>query len=119
MLVGLLCLTVAFGRIQNARADIEAASRAAARAASIERTAPAAWIAGERGGSRRAGLRSGYPCDSLQVDVDTSGFAADASVATTVSCTVRLSDVTGMGIPSSHTLVARFSEPIDRYRGTR
>ena len=118
VLVGLLCLTVAFGRIQNARADVEAASRAAARAASIERSAPAARVAGERAAAAELDS-SGYRCDALRVDVDTTGFAADASVATTVSCTVRLSDVTGMGIPSSHTLTGRFSEPIDRYRGTR
>jgi Flp pilus assembly protein TadG len=118
VLVGLLCMTVAFGRIQYARADVEAASRAAARAASIERTAPAARIAGKRAAAAEMDS-SGYRCDTLSVEVDTRGFAADASVATTVSCTVRLSDVTGMGIPSSHTLMARFSEPIDRYRGTR
>lgn len=118
VLVGLLCLTVAFGRIQNARADVEAASRAAARAASVERNAPAARIAGERAAAAELDA-GGYRCDSLRVDVDTTGFAADASVTASVSCTVHLSDVTGMGIPSSHTLTARFSEPIDRYRGTR
>lgn len=118
VLVALLCLTVALGRIQNARADVEAASRAAARAASIERSS---WSA------RAAGLSaaidemdtSGYRCQDLRVDLDTAGFAADTIVTATVSCTVHLSDVTGMGIPTSHILVGRFSEPVDRYRGTR
>ncbi len=118
VLVGLLCLTVAFGRIQNAQADIEAASRVAARAASIERTASTAQVAGERAAASEI-HSSGYRCEPLRIDVDTSRFAADALVAATVECTVRLSDVTGMGIPSSRTLTARFSESIDRYRGTR
>ena len=118
VLVGLLCLTVAFGRVENARADIEASARDAARAASLERTAVSARIAGEQ--AARAGLdAAGYSCLPLTVDVDTAGWAAGATVTATVTCTLRLSDVTGMGIPTSRTLTARFSEPIDRYRGTR
>lgn len=118
VLVGLLCLTVAFGRIQNARADIEAAGRVAARAASIERTATAARRAGERAATAEL-TASGYRCDHLVVEVDTGGFAAGASVSSSVSCTLHLADVTGMGIPSAYTFTARFSEPIDRFRGTR
>ena len=118
VLVGLLCLTVAFGRVQAARADIEASARDAARAASLERTAPAARFAGQM--AAHAGLNAaGYSCAPLYIDVDTSGFAADAMVTVTVGCTVRLADVTGMGIPSSRTLTATFSEPLYRFRGTR
>lgn len=118
VLVGLLCLTVAFGRVQSARADIEASARDAARAASLERTAVDARAAGEQ--AALAGLDAGgYTCLPLTVSVNTAGFAADATVTATVTCTLRLSDVTGMGIPTTRTLTARFSEPIDRYRGTR
>ncbi len=118
VLVGLLCLTVAIGRVQSARADIEASARDAARAASLERTAVDARAAGEQ--AARAGLDAGgYSCLPLTVSVNTAGFAADATVTATVTCTLRLSDVTGMGIPTTRTLTARFSEPIDRYRGTR
>lgn len=118
VLVGLLCLTVAFGRVQSARADIEASARDAARAASLERTAVGARAAGEQ--AARAGLDAGgYTCLPLTLDVNTAGFAADATVTATVTCTLRLSDITGMGIPTSRTLTARFTEPIDRYRGTR
>ena len=118
VLVGLLCLTVAFGRVQSARGDIEASARDAARAASLERTAVSARVAGER--AARAGLNAaGYSCQPLTVDIDTRGFAADAVVTATVTCTLRLSDVTSMGIPTSRTITARFSESIDRYRGTR
>jgi Flp pilus assembly protein TadG len=118
VLVGLLLLTVAFGRVQNARADIEAASRTAARAASLERSAPAATFAGEQAAAAELDA-SGYDCTSQRIDVDTSGFAPDALVTVTVACTVDLADVTGMGIPTSRTLVAQFSEPLDRFRGTR
>ena len=118
VLVGMLCLVAAFGRVQNAHADIDAAARDAARAASIERTPTAARLAGER--AAMAGLNAeGYRCDPLVVAVDTAGFAADAVVDVTIACSLRLSEVTGMGIPASTTLTARFSEPIDRFRGTR
>lgn len=118
VLVGLLCLTVAFGRVQNARADVEASARDAARAASVERSAVNTRSAGER--AARAGLNGrGYECTQLQVNVDTTEFAADATVTATVTCTLQLSDVTGLGIPMKRTLTAQFSEPIDRYRGTR
>lgn len=118
VLVGMLCLVAAFGRVQNAHADIDAAARDAARAASIERTPMAARLAGER--AAVAGLNAeGYRCDPLVVAVDTAGFAAGATVNVTAACTLRLSEVTGMGIPAAATLTARFSEPVDRFRGTR
>jgi Flp pilus assembly protein TadG len=118
VLVGLLCLVAAFGRVQNAHADMDAAVRDAARAASLERTASAAQRTGKR--AALAGLNAdGYRCDPLVVDIDTSGFAADAEVNVTATCTLRLAEVTGMGIPTSTTITSRFSEPIDRFRGTR
>ena len=118
VLVGMLCLVAAFGRVQNAHAVIDAAVRDAARAASIERTASAAQRSGER--AALAGLNAdGYRCDPLNVDVDTTGFAADAEVTVTATCTLRLSEVTGMGIHTSTTITSRFTEPIDRFRGTR
>ena len=55
----------------------------------------------------------------LSFDIDTAAFTADSVVTATVSCGVALGDVTGMGIPGHHVVTATFSEPIDRYRGTR
>lgn len=116
--VGLLLVVVGLGRVQAARSDIDAAARSAARAASLERDATAARRAG--GDAARAEMSErGYRCISLAVTVDTTGFAADASVAVSVTCTIGLGDVTGLGIPGAHTYNARFSEPLDRFRGTR
>jgi len=118
VLVGLLLLVVAFGRIQNARADVEAAARAAARAASTTRDATSARVAGERAAFMEFdGGR--FRCETLAFDIDTSTFAADAAVTATVSCDVSLGDVSGMGIPGHHTITASFTEPLDRFRGTR
>ena len=63
--------------------------------------------------------RSGFRCDTVSFDIDTARFTADAAVTATVSCGVVLGDVSGMGIPGRHTITAVFSEPLDRFRGTR
>lgn len=118
VLVALLLLVVAFGRIQNARADVEAAARAAARAASTQRDAGSARAAGERAAFMEFdGGR--FHCDPLSFDIDTTTFAADAAVTATVSCGVALGEVSGMGIPGRHMVTATFTEPLDRFRGTR
>jgi Flp pilus assembly protein TadG len=118
VLVGLLCLTVALGRVESARADIEAAARSAARAASVQRDAGAANAAAELEAAAELD-GDGYHCDALAFDVDTARFTADSTVTATITCTLHLADVTGMGIPTSHTFRASFTEPLDRYRGTR
>lgn len=118
VVVAMLLLVVAFGRIQNARADVEAAARAGARAASTARDATSARAAGERAAFMEFdGGR--FRCDTITFDIDTATFAADSVVAATVTCAVALGDVTGMGIPGRHVITATFAEPIDRYRGTR
>ena len=118
VLVAMLLLVVAFGRIQNARADVEAAARAAARAASTQRDATSARAAGERAAFMEFdGGR--FDCGTITFDIDTAAFTADSVVTATVSCGVALGDVTGMGIPGHHVVAATFSEPVDRYRGTR
>ena len=116
--VALLLLVVALGRIQAARSGLDAAARGAARAASIERDAPSARRSGDVA-ARGAVAQHGYRCRALPVDVDTAPFTAGGTVAVTVTCTVGLADVSGLGIPGTHTYAARFAEPIDRYRGTR
>lgn len=118
VLVALLLLTAAFGRVQGARADVEAAARTAARSASIERDGGAARAAAQRAVAVEMD-GGGYRCDMLRVDLDTSTFGPDATVKATVACSVHLSDVTGMGIPGTHVFSATFLEPLDRYRGTR
>ena len=116
--VALLLLVVALGRIQAARSDLDAAARGAARAASIKRDAASARRAGDTA-ARGSLAQHGYRCRELAVNVDTAGFTAGGTVAASVTCTVTLDDVTGLGIPGAHTSTARFAEPIDRYRGTR
>ncbi|RLU81993.1 hypothetical protein CTZ27_31005 [Streptomyces griseocarneus] len=119
VLILVLCLIIAFGRIQAAGNVVDTAARNAARAASLERSGGAGSAAGERV-AQDVLSRQGLPCTSVSVSVSTGGFAArlgDPSVTTaTVSCTVRLSDIGMPGLPGSKTITANFTSPIDTYR---
>ncbi|MFC5148941.1 TadE/TadG family type IV pilus assembly protein [Streptomyces aureoversilis] len=119
LLILVVCLIIAFGRIQAAGNVVDTAARNASRAASLERSGGAGSAAGERV-AQDVLSHQGLPCTSVTVSISTAGFAArlgDPSVTTaTVSCTVRLSDIGMPGLPGSKTLTANFTSPIDTYR---
>jgi Flp pilus assembly protein TadG len=117
LLVAMLLLVVMGGRYAQARADVDAAARDAARAGSIARGPDSASADGSE--AARARLHEGdVTCRTLDVVVDTAGFRAGGSVTATVTCTVDLGDLTGLNLPSSRTFAASFTEPVDTYRGT-
>lgn len=120
VIVLLLLLAVAAGRVTVALATVEAAARDAAREASVARTP---WAARQAAASSaRASLRSGGArCAASSVQVDTSGFAravgTPAIVAATVTCRIRLSDLGFPGIAESVTKQAYSISPLDPNRG--
>ncbi|TGB15519.1 TadE/TadG family type IV pilus assembly protein [Streptomyces sp. MZ04] len=119
VLLLVLLLIIAFGRISSSGNAVDTAARNAARAASLERTAGSARTAGE-GVARQVLSEQGLSCTGTSVAVSTAGFAAElgepASTTVTVQCTVRLSDIGLPGIPGSKTLKSDFTSPIDSYR---
>ena len=117
LLLLLLLLVVLGGRYAQTRADVDAASRDAARAASLARDSSSAKSAASDAARSRL-TEGGVMCRTLDVSVDTSDFRAGGNVVSTVACTVDLSDLTGLGVPVSRTLSATFAEPIDEYRRT-
>ena len=117
VLLALLLLVVLGGRLAQARADVDGAAREAARAASLAREATAAEAAGLA--AARARLSEGRPtCRDLDVAVDASGFDAGGLVTATVSCTVGLGDLSGLGVPGTRVVASSFTEVVDAYRGT-
>lgn len=119
VLIMVLLLVIAFGRIQSSGNAVDTAARNAARAASLERDAGAARTAGTD--DARAGLRNqGLSCTAMSVDITTDGFDAPlgtpATTTATVRCTVRLSDIGLPGLPGSKTLTSSFTSSIDSYR---
>lgn len=117
LLVVLLLFVVALGRLATARAEVEAAARDGARAASLARTAltgttdARSAVKASLAGSRTA-------CRDLAVTVDTAHFTPGGVVTAQVTCTVPLADLALLALPGQRTITARFAAPIDRYRGT-
>lgn len=113
----LLAALVLAGRVQTTASAIEQAARAAARDASLARTAEAARQAA--GATADADLM-GSRCTAADVTLDTTGFSAtvgtSATVTVTVTCSLTFADLAVPGLPGSHTIAARATSPIDRYR---
>lgn len=113
----LLLFVVGLGRLAQARGDLEGAARDAARAASIERTAPAAAEAARSTAAATLADRD-ITCGDLVVAVDTSSFDPGGSVVVDMACTVSFSDLSLLRLPGSRTLSARAVEVVDVFRGT-
>lgn len=116
VLLALLLLVVTAGRYGAARADVDAASRDAARAASIERSPAAAQDAAEAAALTRLRERS-VVCRDFALALDLSDFRAGGSVSATVSCDVALGDVSGLSLPGTMGFESTFSHPVDTFRG--
>ncbi|OLO25984.1 hypothetical protein PZ61_0237005 [Streptomyces sp. MNU77] len=119
VLIMVLLLVVAFGRIGSASNAVDTAARNAARAASLERTGGSASTAGSQV-ARSVLTEQGLQCTATSVSVSTGGFAAPigepASTTATVTCTVRLSDIGLPGLPGAKTMTSSFTSSIDSYR---
>ncbi|MFB8273620.1 TadE/TadG family type IV pilus assembly protein [Streptomyces sp. NPDC055955] len=120
VLIVILGLMIAFGRVTDAEGDVDSAAHAAARAASLERDAASA-----QSRAQDAVIRSldgeGITCRTSSVTISTGGYAVGvgeaATVTATISCTANLSDIAVPGLPGSKTLTASWTSPIDTYRG--
>ncbi|GLW03670.1 TadE/TadG family type IV pilus assembly protein [Streptomyces lavendulae] len=119
LLLMLLCLAIAGGRIVTSGAKIDAAAEDAARAASISRTYSDAQSEASSAAARSL-ADQGIRCASTQTSVNASGLAVPlgdvGTVTVTISCTVPLSDLLIPGIPGSKTLTSTFTSVVDAYR---
>ncbi|MEU5298958.1 TadE/TadG family type IV pilus assembly protein [Streptomyces umbrinus] len=119
VLIIVLGLMIAFGRVTDAEGAVDSAAHAAARAASLERDAGTAQTAAQDAVSRSLD-GDGVTCQASNVAIDTSGYATDvgeaATVTATISCTATLSDIGVPGLPGAKTLTASWTSPIDTYR---
>jgi len=117
MLIGLV---IAAGRVNTARGAVDAAARAAARQASV---APSEGVAQANAlSSAQAALRTdGLQCQpTVSLPGLSTAFGTPighaAAVNALVVCVVRLSDLVVPGIPGTITLRARFASPLDPFR---
>jgi Flp pilus assembly protein TadG len=108
------------GRVQTAGGPVEDAAYQAARTASLARTQTEAnAVAADAAEAMLAS--NDLDCTSLDVTVNTSGFASppgtEAEITATVRCTVDVSDL--IWIPSgglTRTLTQTATSPLDTYR---
>lgn len=107
-------VAVAGGRIVSAQGMVEAASRDAARAASMERSVGAASTAANRSLSQADTANA-----SCSAGVDVGGFRRGGAVTVSVSCRVKLSDLGLVFLPGTTVVKAESSAPVDQWRGTR
>jgi Flp pilus assembly protein TadG len=101
-------------RVTNARGDVNAAARAAARAAVVEYDGGAARASAQRVAADVLANR-GVSCQSLSVAV--GNLVRGQPLTVTVSCVVSLADVSRVGFPSSRTIVGTAVDFVDRIRG--
>lgn len=117
LIVMLIGLGLFAGRSATTRQDVISASRDAARAASVRQFPGPAQSDGAAAAQTTLTGRN-VSCQTLNVDVDTSGLQPGGVVSATVSCEVSLSDVTGLlGLPGSVTITETSSAVVDAFRG--
>jgi len=112
-----LAFLVIAGRLSTTTADVTAASRDAARSASLAQTYDQAIVAATN--TAQASLAAqDVTCGNLSVTGgDPSTFVAGGEITITVSCDVHLADVALPGIPGTRPVASTSTEVLDRFRG--
>lgn len=111
----LVLMAVAMGRLGQARQDIDAVARDAARAGSIARSAGDAEAAAQAAAADVLATHN-LTCANLAVHVDTVEFRPGGWVRVDVSCTISFSDLTGLWAPGDKVMSARGLAVVDSYR---
>jgi Flp pilus assembly protein TadG len=115
VLLLIIVLMVALGRVDSAQGDVESAARAGVQAAVVQTDAgDAETQAASAVTSTLAG--AGLTCPSPQIITNTSNFVAGGSVSVSVTCVTSLADVSVPGVPGSKTLSATSVAHIDQFR---
>lgn len=116
LLLLILLLVVAMGRVTLAREEVIGAARDAARAASMQSSASGAAATAQTTASNS--LQTGHvSCQQSTVNADTSAFRPGGWVAVEVTCHANLTSLSLLHLPGSKAVHARFVEPIDTFRG--
>jgi uncharacterized membrane protein len=119
VLVLVLGLLVAGGRLWFARTAVVEAAQTAARAASLARTAGQAYHDGQ-GAASASLVTAGLRCEDRTVIIGTGAFGVPAGTPATVTsaieCSVPFGDILLPGMPGSIRLSSRGTAALDTYR---
>ncbi len=113
VMMAFMMLVVAGGRYVAVRGDIEAASRDAVRAASLERTQGAGQAAAVD--TAIAALQHPDQCQNAAL---TGNFVSGGTITVTITCEVSYDGLGLIGLPGSKSVTISSSAPIDLYRRT-
>ncbi|WP_052287569.1 TadE/TadG family type IV pilus assembly protein [Streptomyces sp. 769] len=116
LLVLMLLVVMALGRLADARLVVSDAAHQAARAASLARTEHAAHAQALRAAAT-ALKETGATCTSPSVHLTTGGLAPGTHVSAKVTCTAPLGDLTRTGMPGQMRLTSTASSVVDSFRG--
>jgi len=115
LIMMVVLLMVAFGRVEIAAGQVADAARGAAQAAVLWPTPGQASQAATVTGS--FDLHSdGITCAPYGINVDTNQWGAGGNVSVTVTCQASLAGVALAGVPGSITLRSTVVAPIETYR---
>lgn len=109
-------LVVAVGRVEQARLQVTGAARDAARAASLTRSVPAAQVAAQTSAEVALSAESVSCAGGPTISLDGTQFEPGGVVDVTVTCTARLGDLGFPSMPTTKTLTATASSPLEQYR---
>lgn len=115
VVIVMLLVVVAFGRVTQGRQLVDQAAAAAARAASLSATSSQAAT-----DARQAALdtlaQAGMSCTGADITVDTTAFRPGGQVSATVTCTTTLSAMAMTGLPGTMALNATATSPLEAFR---
>ncbi|MGQ4356579.1 pilus assembly protein [Streptomyces drozdowiczii] len=118
VILALLALVIAAGRIQVAQGAADVAARDAARTASLADSPSTAQGEARQAAAdslRRSGLHCSDVAVAVQADAD-APLGQAAKVTATVSCTVQLDDVALPALPGAKTLTSTMTSVVDQWR---
>lgn len=113
LLLMVMVLIVAMGRLVSAEGDAESAAREAVRAATFERNTADAESEAQRAAT--ATLPATLVCGPVTLD---GAFVAGANLTVALTCEVSWQDLGLIGLPGTTQVTATSSAPLDVYRRT-
>lgn len=115
LLVAFMMVMVGLGRVVEAQSQVDGAARDAARAASLSRTRPAAYLAAQDAAGKT--LSGEHTCSSKPVAiVDFSQWRQGGQVSVAVHCRIDLSGLSLIGFHPTRTMTGTATAPIDTLR---
>ncbi len=115
VLLIVIVLMIALGRVDSAQGDVESAARAGVQAAVVQAD-PSDAEAQATTAAQASLAGAGLTCTAPGITVDTSNFVAGGWVSVTVTCVTSLADVSVPGMPGEKTLSATSTAQIDPFR---